>query len=604
MKKYILLLIAVLSTLLLFRTWSIHLTDIQAAWAWNLAMILTPAVVLVAQWRFARERGIPLMTMLTLVAVLNTTLVLGARVLAWNGSDWHHLLTGGGLPDVSGKTALGGFVVAMVVYELLRRHWKVSHSVTDAVFIGFPLAAVVGRIGCTLAGCCHGMPTDGSWGFQYGPGSPAFNHQVAARLIPADAPFSLAVYPVQGFAIVGGLLMFSLLWWSRGRLTRPGSLAFLAMALLFLQRFGLEFFREAATNRGELGVQWGGLKIAQWICLVLVIMALLGFRKVQRGKLAFANSSESSVSGTQQAWVLGSIALLGFLIHDLLTIDEMMLILVSCAPAMVLLAQRLWQQYQEGQAAWGAALMLSGGAIGVLMGPVDSLGLNNPPSVHWKRWTEVGAGGTFGNFKDVSRDCGGQIVSSSKVPYNAAGLDVTRYWMRDRVHFNLGARGAYGAARGGVEGIIIESNYDYFAYGIHGGVQAGWFGIGAGLNNRHYRYSSDVLGPNETIPEVSANLRVGLIPRYSFDIRVNDEPVVPLTNEPVVSIGLVNWGFNDPTGARFMRAGVAYTRERAAAFAFSGRIPLDKNNRWSLQSGIYLGYINQFQVGIKYRMGK
>ena len=59
----------------------------------------------------------------------------------------------------------GGFVLAVVVaFWYMRRHRMPVWTTCDAFAPGIAVGQAVGRLGCLLAGCCYGRPTDVPWG--------------------------------------------------------------------------------------------------------------------------------------------------------------------------------------------------------------------------------------------------------------------------------------------------------------------------------------------------------------------------------------------------------------------------------------------------------
>ncbi len=592
MKTAALSLLALLClSLFQFGQFNIAPTDTQAAIVWNLGLILAPVLALVFQWKFARERQVPIAIFLSVWAVVNSALVLGSRMGAWTAHDWQQVLSGNGLPELPGKTVLGGVLLAVLVFAALRRWWGISFHAADALVIGLPLAGITARIGCLYAGCCFGVPTGAAHGICYGPGTPAFEHQVRAGLLAADAGSSLPVYPIQAILIMGNLLIFCLLWHFRKKITRPGALGFLGLALLTAQRFGIEFFREIATNRGQFGLMWEGLKMAQWACLFMAALGLVGFYLVQFRK-ASAGKAQSSASVRQQATVIGGIALAVMLLQGVLTLDETMMILVSCLPAICVLGQLLWRAHHSGQKVLMPTLMLSATTIALIVTPLDTIA---PTSIK-RQWIEVGTGGALGNYHNITRDCDGNVTGRDKIGFGSGGMEINSNWQRDDLYFKVGLRGVFGHSRP-QDSYIPDLDYRYSSYGLYGKVSYKWIGFSFGGFSREKRYE-DGLRERSFLP--SANIRVGPVHKYSVDFRVYDEPAFGFSNEPVVSLGLANWGFNDPSGATFLRFGLAGLSNAEVMYHFSGGFPFGKSG-FSGTISAYLGNGSMLHWGLRYR---
>jgi len=130
----------------------------------------------------------------------------------------------------------------------------------DVIAPGIILAQAVGRVGCTLNGCCYGAPTSLSWGFVY-------TH-------PESIAFGAgAVHPTQVYEVIFNLLAFGLLFRLRGRLKPDGSLFLAYLTLYSLWRLGIGFLREGTPFLF-------GLHQAQVIAIVVLAIAisLLAYR--------------------------------------------------------------------------------------------------------------------------------------------------------------------------------------------------------------------------------------------------------------------------------------------------------------------------------------
>lgn len=583
-------------------------TDLDAALIWNLTIILAPVFALIAQWHLSRERQLPMVLTLTVGAILNTAIVLGSRLGAWDGADWLCALTGNGLPDLPGKTVMGGLVLMLLVYFILKRWWRLPSGLADVLMLGLPLAAVLGRVGCLVAGCCYGIPTDANWGISYGPGTPAYSHQVQLGLIADGASGTSLLFPVQLFFIAGNLFIFAFLWQFRKKLARPGAIALLGFALLTFQRFGLEFMRDVATNRGGFGIIWEGLKVSQWVSLLIATASMTGFLVVQffQTKKIRANTSRIPIAGTAtQAYVLGTITIGSFLLRDLLTFDEAMVIFVSCTPSVLLLGRQLWREHHTGKPMWVPASMLSATAFVLVFHPVDTIA-PEPKPIEWKQWTEVGAGGSFGSYKKIVRDCSGNVVREDIIKTNSGGGEISSNWEKGWTKLQISLRGTFGTAHTD-DNKDKDSNYNYSSFGVVGGVSLEWFGLSSGLFSRYRKFPAR-LGLSRSSQSViypSVSVRIGPLDRFFLDARVYDEPLLGFSNEPVFSSGF-NWGFNDRTGNSRLRVGFAingvgdhYIPEDMA-FHLAGQFPLGDSGLSGGFAG-YLGHTNMLSMGLKYR---
>lgn len=112
---------------------------------------------------------------------------------------------------------------------------KVSHKfrftqLVDILAPGIILAQAVGRVGCTLNGCCYGIES---------------NSPLAVIYTNPNtfAPVGIPVLPTQIFELLFCLAVFGLLLKLRGKLQPEGSLFLVYLALYAAWRVGIDFLR-------------------------------------------------------------------------------------------------------------------------------------------------------------------------------------------------------------------------------------------------------------------------------------------------------------------------------------------------------------------------
>lgn len=164
-----------------------------------------------------------------------------------------------GFPQIfAGFVAYGGIIfgfLAILVYAKIKK-------INAAEYLDFmiPFIAMVqgfGRIGCFLAGCCYGGPTDSFLGVTF----PA-PHQMAGIKVWPTQLFSAA----GDFAICGILLLFSM------KKRKKGMVSVLYVILYAVGRFIVEFFR--ADERGFIALGNASLSTSQFISLLVLPIAI------------------------------------------------------------------------------------------------------------------------------------------------------------------------------------------------------------------------------------------------------------------------------------------------------------------------------------------
>ena len=129
----------------------------------------------------------------------------------------------------------------------------------DITILGIGLCLACTRMGCLMAGCCHGRPAP--CGVCYG-----HPHEIAGftpyyinvRLFPIQAVESLWVF---GIVAVGGLLLC--------QDPTPGAVLAWYVVAYGSGRFGFEFFRGDSARR-----YYVGFSEAQWTSLVLIALVV------------------------------------------------------------------------------------------------------------------------------------------------------------------------------------------------------------------------------------------------------------------------------------------------------------------------------------------
>ncbi len=163
----------------------------------------------------------------------------------------------------SGGVFYGGLILSVVVaLWYLRRHRLPMWTTCDAFAPGIALGHVVGRLGCLMAGCCYGRPTDVPWAVVF------TNTEAAANV---GTPLDVPLHPTQLYEAGAELLILGLLLQteSRGR-TFPGRTFWGYILLYGISRFIIEFYRG-----DDRGMVLDLVSTSQFISLVLIPLAIV-----------------------------------------------------------------------------------------------------------------------------------------------------------------------------------------------------------------------------------------------------------------------------------------------------------------------------------------
>jgi phosphatidylglycerol:prolipoprotein diacylglycerol transferase len=154
----------------------------------------------------------------------------------------------------SGLSIYGAVLGAALGIWIFSRFRKISFGyMADVLAPGIILAQAIGRVGCTLNGCCYGTVCDLPWAIFYT--NQSFNQIIGP------------VHPTQIYEIVYNLIVFVVLLKLRGKFQPNGSLFLIYLTLYSLWRFGIDFIREGTDFLF-------GLHEAQVIAIIVLIIAI------------------------------------------------------------------------------------------------------------------------------------------------------------------------------------------------------------------------------------------------------------------------------------------------------------------------------------------
>lgn len=168
---------------------------------------------------------------------------VGSR-LTFVFGDWQRFLADPRSILGFGGQAQNGMVIGVIAAALiymavtkLRFSWLLRLG--DAVALATPLALAIGRVGCTLNGCCFGKP------------SPFGFFPLAVMYTPRpDLPaqyWNTPLYPTQIYHVLWNLITFVIVWRFRDRFRPRGSVLFFYLCLYAIGDLGIRFLRIGDT---------------------------------------------------------------------------------------------------------------------------------------------------------------------------------------------------------------------------------------------------------------------------------------------------------------------------------------------------------------------
>lgn len=164
-------------------------------------------------------------------------------------------------------------------YYYWKKRGNLFYKVADIASIPLALGWGIGRIGCTLNGCCYGKPT----------GLP-FPFSITFTNPESFAPVGISRYPTQPILSILGFITFFVLLRLRKKIKVDGAIFSLFLVFYSISTFFVEFIR------GD-HIPIFGLTPSQWGVFPLLIFAYLFYKsspslKHEKEKLEIENPSD------------------------------------------------------------------------------------------------------------------------------------------------------------------------------------------------------------------------------------------------------------------------------------------------------------------------
>jgi phosphatidylglycerol---prolipoprotein diacylglyceryl transferase len=223
--------------------------------AFGLALALGFVGMHVVLYRVAKRSNYPASHLHTLTLIAFAAGSIGSRLthIILNGESLLHFF------QLSEGTLYYGFLLGVVaglfIYAVTLSNGRDIWREIDLLVPAWLVMQLAGRIGCFLAGCCYGTPTDLPWSVTYT--SPI-----------SDAPLGVPLHPTQLYE--AGIALFLIVVSLPRKKVYPSGVIFLRGFILYsISRFLLEFLR--ADPRGTLI----GLSTSQGLAVLLAPIALI-----------------------------------------------------------------------------------------------------------------------------------------------------------------------------------------------------------------------------------------------------------------------------------------------------------------------------------------
>jgi phosphatidylglycerol:prolipoprotein diacylglycerol transferase len=236
---------------------------LNVRWYGIMVALAVVTVVLWTMWQVRRGANLSYETVITAALVGIPSGIIISRLLHVVDQLDFYSQNPGQIVGASGLTIYGAILGAVLGIWIYSRfsHFRFGYF-ADLVAPGVILAQAVGRVGCTINGCCYGIEAP-AWL----PWSVVYTHP------ESYAPLGIAVHPTQIYELVFCLIGFAVLFKLRGHFKPEGSLFLIYLSLYSMWRVGIGFLREGTPFLF-------GLHQAQVIGIIvlIIVISLLALR--------------------------------------------------------------------------------------------------------------------------------------------------------------------------------------------------------------------------------------------------------------------------------------------------------------------------------------
>ncbi len=232
--------------------------------------------------RLGKKEGITAQQVMDMGFVIIVSAIIGSRALYVLMNA--HYFTRAPLDMLKiweGGLVFSGGIIGVVLTMLwyIKRHGLALGKIADLWAPGMAIGQAIGRIGCFMAGCCYGRPTDVPW---------AVTFTNPKCLAPLHEP----LHPTQLYASISGFIIFLVVYLLYRKRKYEGQVFLWVLIMHSTARLAMERFR--GDNRGLfLG---SNVTMTQLVAiLILVISVGILFVVKTRRKEEVQKNADSSV---------------------------------------------------------------------------------------------------------------------------------------------------------------------------------------------------------------------------------------------------------------------------------------------------------------------
>jgi len=468
---------------------SIYINPQHTSWFYGALYLFSFAVTFVVLFYYGNKNDLPVFKWVVVVAVSFLFFSLGSRLIVLPFDLWKQIFTNPLNISEGGRSVLGGMIGSLAGLLICLWYLKVSWKVVDYFSFVIPLGLVFTRMGCLLAGCCYGVPTDASWGVAYSTGASAFHNHVHHHLIPVSNDYSLFVHPVQAYEVIGCLVILLALYTSRKYFKATGSLLVFSSLLYACLRFFTEFFRDNLAYPQALK-QTGDINTVQQVLIGVIVALFLTLLLLEsKGKQAKTTTNEDP----GRTWITLVVATVVYsLFTPLFTNLDFLAINMAILPAWLLGVVHTFSRMPIRHYPTAAIVLLIGLFTTAQVNPEEKTD-EKTTTEKQQSYTTILMGVFHGNheFKDeeiISSDCGGAnpsvINTTIEETYTVGGAGISHTLVKSNDEkYTFGLTGAYGKLHEkGSENLLTDRTLNYYAINPFFKMDTRMIGITGGLH--------------------------------------------------------------------------------------------------------------------------
>ncbi len=217
----------------------------------------------------AHRDGLSAWTGVDLILWLLPSALIGAKLLSiltnWSDFLGHPSLIASGWSFQG--ALLGALIMALILFRKRRLDaWRWLDTAAPVL----ALTSAVGRIGCLMAGCCWGAPTNLPWGI-------VFTESKAA-------PLNIPLHPTQAYYLIASVIIFATLLVRRKTAAFRGELILLFVLMYLTSRSIIDPFRGVLRQPWFLGAvtTYQLTTIAQIVVVAILYYWVRGRNRIER----------------------------------------------------------------------------------------------------------------------------------------------------------------------------------------------------------------------------------------------------------------------------------------------------------------------------------